>query len=210
MVNKIRIATNAAAPATGTYSQAVRTGDLVFVTGQTGRNPETGKLEPVAIRKITSSGLVSTLYRLPVPVPPYRLPMRDTNSLAVDDKGNVYVATGVISDFPSSEPGLIWSRSLIYKLSSAGTLSVVAGDESSKQIGTRFGPLPGSLDVPKAISYLGKRRFAVSQLIPTAEILAEGRGRSSLERVVMRPTRASRAAARARSTSRAALCGQHR
>jgi len=45
MVNKIKIATNAAPPATGTYSQAVRTGDLVFVTGQTGRNPNTGKLE---------------------------------------------------------------------------------------------------------------------------------------------------------------------
>jgi 2-iminobutanoate/2-iminopropanoate deaminase len=45
MVNKTRIATNAAPPATGTYSQAVRTGDLVFVAGQTGRNPETGKLE---------------------------------------------------------------------------------------------------------------------------------------------------------------------
>jgi 2-iminobutanoate/2-iminopropanoate deaminase len=45
MVNKIRIATNAAPPATGTYSQAIRTGDLVFVTGQTGRDPETGKLE---------------------------------------------------------------------------------------------------------------------------------------------------------------------
>src|SRR6185369_816227 len=45
MVNKTRIATNAAAPATGTYSQAVRTGDLVFVTAQTGRNPDTGKLE---------------------------------------------------------------------------------------------------------------------------------------------------------------------
>jgi len=45
MVNKIRIATNAAAPATGTYSQAVRIGDLVFVTAQTGRNAETGKLE---------------------------------------------------------------------------------------------------------------------------------------------------------------------
>jgi 2-iminobutanoate/2-iminopropanoate deaminase len=29
----------------GTYSQAIRTGDLVFVTGQTGRDPETGKLE---------------------------------------------------------------------------------------------------------------------------------------------------------------------
>ena len=45
MANKIRIATNASAPATGTYSQAVRTGDLVFVTAQTGRNPNTGKLE---------------------------------------------------------------------------------------------------------------------------------------------------------------------
>jgi len=45
MVNKIRIATNAGPPATGTYSQAIRTGDLVFVTGQTGRDPETGKLE---------------------------------------------------------------------------------------------------------------------------------------------------------------------
>ncbi|MGH8468536.1 MAG: RidA family protein [Gammaproteobacteria bacterium] len=45
MVNQIRIATNAAPPATGTYSQAIRTGDLVFVTGQTGRDPNTGKLE---------------------------------------------------------------------------------------------------------------------------------------------------------------------
>jgi len=45
MVNKIRIATNGAPPALGTYSQAIRTGDLVFVTGQTGRDPATGKLE---------------------------------------------------------------------------------------------------------------------------------------------------------------------
>jgi 2-iminobutanoate/2-iminopropanoate deaminase len=44
MPNKIRIMTNAAAPAMGTYSQAIRTGDLVFVTAQTGRN-ETGQLE---------------------------------------------------------------------------------------------------------------------------------------------------------------------
>ena len=42
MVNKIKIATNAAPPATGTYSQAIRTGDLVFVTAQTGRDPGTG------------------------------------------------------------------------------------------------------------------------------------------------------------------------
>jgi 2-iminobutanoate/2-iminopropanoate deaminase len=45
MPNKIRIATNAGPPAQGTYSQAIRTGDLVFVTAQTGRDPETGKLE---------------------------------------------------------------------------------------------------------------------------------------------------------------------
>jgi 2-iminobutanoate/2-iminopropanoate deaminase len=45
MVNKTRIATNAAPPALGTYSQAIRTGDLVFVTGETGRDPSTGKLE---------------------------------------------------------------------------------------------------------------------------------------------------------------------
>jgi 2-iminobutanoate/2-iminopropanoate deaminase len=45
MANKIKIATNAAPPATGTYSQAIRAGDLVFVTGQTGRDPNTGKLE---------------------------------------------------------------------------------------------------------------------------------------------------------------------
>jgi 2-iminobutanoate/2-iminopropanoate deaminase len=45
MPNKIKIATNAAPPSIGTHSQAVRTGDLVFVTAQTGRDPETGKLE---------------------------------------------------------------------------------------------------------------------------------------------------------------------
>ena len=45
MVNKIRIATNAAPPSIGTHSQAIRTGDLVFLTGQTGRDPDTGKLE---------------------------------------------------------------------------------------------------------------------------------------------------------------------
>ena len=45
MVNKTPVATNAAPPAKGTFSQAIRTGDLVFVGGQTGRDPETGKLE---------------------------------------------------------------------------------------------------------------------------------------------------------------------
>jgi 2-iminobutanoate/2-iminopropanoate deaminase len=45
MVNKTKITTNAAPPAVGTYSQAIRTGDLVFLTGQTGRDPNTGELE---------------------------------------------------------------------------------------------------------------------------------------------------------------------
>jgi 2-iminobutanoate/2-iminopropanoate deaminase len=44
-VNKTRIKTEAAPPAIGTYSQAIRTGDLIFVTAQTGRDPDTGKLE---------------------------------------------------------------------------------------------------------------------------------------------------------------------
>lgn len=45
MPAKFKIATNAAAPATGTYSQAIRVGELVFVTGMTGRSPDTGELE---------------------------------------------------------------------------------------------------------------------------------------------------------------------
>jgi 2-iminobutanoate/2-iminopropanoate deaminase len=45
MVNKTKIATNAAPPSIGTHSQAIRTGDLVFLTAQTGRHPDTGKLE---------------------------------------------------------------------------------------------------------------------------------------------------------------------
>ncbi|HSS49247.1 MAG TPA: Rid family hydrolase [Thermoanaerobaculia bacterium] len=45
MTEKIRIETDGAPPATGTYSQAIRHGNLVFVTGQTGRNPQTSDLE---------------------------------------------------------------------------------------------------------------------------------------------------------------------
>jgi 2-iminobutanoate/2-iminopropanoate deaminase len=45
MVTQIPIATNGAPPSLGTHSQAIRTGGLVFVTSQTGRDPETGKLE---------------------------------------------------------------------------------------------------------------------------------------------------------------------
>src|ERR1043166_6311802 len=45
MVNKTRIKTDAAPPAIGTYSQAIRRADLIFCTAQTGRDPDTGKLE---------------------------------------------------------------------------------------------------------------------------------------------------------------------
>ena len=41
---KTKIQTNAAPPAIGTYSQAVRVGSMVFVAGQSGRDPGTGKL----------------------------------------------------------------------------------------------------------------------------------------------------------------------
>jgi len=41
---KSKIQTNAAPPAIGTYSQAIRVGNLVFVAAQSGRDPGTGKL----------------------------------------------------------------------------------------------------------------------------------------------------------------------
>lgn len=41
---KAKIATNAAPPAIGTYSQAIRAGNFVFVAAQSGRDPATGKL----------------------------------------------------------------------------------------------------------------------------------------------------------------------
>ena len=42
---KMPISTYAAPPAVGTYSQAIRSGNLVFLTAQTGRNVATGELE---------------------------------------------------------------------------------------------------------------------------------------------------------------------
>ncbi len=45
MASKIAITTNAAPPSIGTHSQAIRAGDLVFLTGQTGRDPISGELE---------------------------------------------------------------------------------------------------------------------------------------------------------------------
>ena len=45
MPRKHRIETNASAPPTGTYSQAIRAGGFVFLTGMTGRCPDTGEYE---------------------------------------------------------------------------------------------------------------------------------------------------------------------
>lgn len=44
-MNKIPITTLAAPPSTGTHTQALRVGNLVFTTSQSGRNPGTGLLE---------------------------------------------------------------------------------------------------------------------------------------------------------------------
>lgn len=43
-MKKIRIVTNAAPPSLGTHTQALRVGDLVYTTAQTGRDPATGIL----------------------------------------------------------------------------------------------------------------------------------------------------------------------
>ena len=44
-MKKTPIVTLAAPPSLGTHSQAIRVGELVFTIGQTGRDPETGKLK---------------------------------------------------------------------------------------------------------------------------------------------------------------------
>ena len=44
MNRKSPVATRRAPPAVGTHTQAIRSGDLVFLTGQTGRDPVTGIL----------------------------------------------------------------------------------------------------------------------------------------------------------------------
>lgn len=44
-MRKIRIETNAAPPSTGTHSQAIRVGDMVYTIGQTGRDPKNGILK---------------------------------------------------------------------------------------------------------------------------------------------------------------------
>lgn len=43
-MKKIPITTHTAPPSTGTHTQAIRVGNLVFMTAQVGRNPNTGIL----------------------------------------------------------------------------------------------------------------------------------------------------------------------
>ncbi|GAB3243210.1 NHL repeat-containing protein [Chitinimonas naiadis] len=95
-----------------------------------------------AVRKITPAGVVTTLYQVA------NGNQLRFDSLAVDETGNVYLTSA--------------NDNVVRKLSTGGVLSVVAGDESDALLGTRLGALPGSLDRPSHITYLGNRRFAVS------------------------------------------------
>ena len=52
--NKAAIATQAAPAAIGPYSQAIRTGDLLFASGQVALDPATGQLVPGGIAEQTT------------------------------------------------------------------------------------------------------------------------------------------------------------
>ena len=63
-MSKKAISTEKAPAAIGPYSQAICTGDLLFISGQLGLNPETGKLAGDTVEETevltidTASGLV--------------------------------------------------------------------------------------------------------------------------------------------------------
>jgi len=57
MSNKEIIKTSEAPAAIGPYSQAVRAGDMVFISGQLGMDPETGKLVPGGVLKEAEQAL---------------------------------------------------------------------------------------------------------------------------------------------------------
>jgi 2-iminobutanoate/2-iminopropanoate deaminase len=52
--NKIAIATSGAPAAIGPYSQAIRTGPMVFTSGQVGLDPATGAIVPGGIEEQTA------------------------------------------------------------------------------------------------------------------------------------------------------------
>ncbi|MFH2041556.1 MAG: RidA family protein [Acidobacteriota bacterium] len=56
-MNKIKIATQNAPQAIGPYSQAIQTGDLVFVSGQLGLDPQTGEFVSGGIQDQTRQAL---------------------------------------------------------------------------------------------------------------------------------------------------------
>jgi 2-iminobutanoate/2-iminopropanoate deaminase len=95
MDNKTRIKTDAAPPALGTYSQAIRTGDLVFVTAQTGRDPDTGKLEEgleAQTRRMLSNidGILNAAGCTPADIVKVTLMLADINDFKAVDQ--IYAA----------------------------------------------------------------------------------------------------------------------
>jgi len=134
----------------------------VFDAGVTSRF---GAPQPPSVRKISTSGVVTTLYRAPVVAESAQSALHDITGIAADEQGNVYLSSGkpttgfthFFNDLGTLGTGVI------FKVSAAGSLSVVAGDDAGVRFGTALGALPGSLDYPVGITYLGKHRFAVAQ-----------------------------------------------
>ncbi|WP_179958093.1 NHL domain-containing protein [Chitinimonas arctica] len=112
------------------------------------------------IRKISSTGVVSTLagntgeQGIPLDtLPPgsedgigSQAGFNFPSSITMDETGNLYVADA--------------GNHVIRKITPSGVVSTVAGTPGQR--GNRIGPLPGKLDSPIGIHYLGERRFAVS------------------------------------------------
>lgn len=63
-MEKIVIASDKAPKAIGPYSVAIRTGDLVFTSGQLGLDPQTGNLVPGGIEAETRQSLTNIRYVL--------------------------------------------------------------------------------------------------------------------------------------------------
>lgn len=56
-MNKVKIATTSAPGAIGPYSQAIQTGDLLFISGQLGLNPQTCEFVGGGIKEQTRQAL---------------------------------------------------------------------------------------------------------------------------------------------------------
>ncbi|QJR10705.1 hypothetical protein DSM104443_01773 [Usitatibacter rugosus] len=100
------------------------------------------------IRKVTPTGIVTTVAGLPfvsgyVDGPPSIATFRVPYQVAVDARGNVYVADG--------------GSALIRKVSPAGVVSTVAG--TGGVLGFQAGPAPGVIDRPYGIAIVGNDLF---------------------------------------------------